>query len=73
VSVIIKLGRAQGLNTQQLVLWNYPVAVLLTYFLLKPDFSDIQISELPFHLYIPLGALLPTMFVLLFPYNIVVL
>lgn len=63
VSVIIKLGRSKGINTQQLVLWNYPVAVLLTYFLLKPDFSNVELADLPFQLYIPLGVLLPTMFI----------
>lgn len=63
VSVIIKVGRSRGIDTQQLVLWNYPVAVLLTLLLLKPDFSRVDLSELPFQFYIPLGILLPTMFV----------
>lgn len=63
VSVIIKVGRSRDINTQQLVLWNYPVAVLLTYLLLQPDFSGAQLVELPFYLYLPLGILLPTMFI----------
>lgn len=65
VSVIIKVGRSQGVNTQQLVLWNYPVAVLLTYFLLRPDFSQVEMSTLPFQLYVPLGVMLPTMFIII--------
>lgn len=65
VSVIIKVGRSQGINTQQLVLWNYPVAVLLTYFLLRPDFSQVEMSTLPFQLYVPLGVMLPTMFIII--------
>lgn len=63
VSVIIKVARSKCVNTQQLVLWNYPVAVLLTYFLLLPDFSGVDITALPFALYIPLGVMLPTMFI----------
>lgn len=65
MSVIIKVGRSKGVNTQQLVLWNYPVAVFLTYILLRPDFSGIVISSLPFQLYIPLGLMLPTMFIVI--------
>src|SRR5690606_13828459 len=61
----IKVGRSQGINTQQLVLWNYPVAVLLTYFLLRPDFSQVEMSTLPFQLYVPLGVMLPTMFIII--------
>jgi len=62
VSVIIKLGRAKDINTQQLVLWNYPITVLLSWILLKPDFSSVNFNQLPFHFYIPLAVLLPTMF-----------
>src|SRR5690606_18565960 len=65
VSVIIKVGRAKGINTQQLVLWNYPIAVLLSWILLQPDFSSVRLSQLPFHFYIPLAVLLPTMFIFL--------
>ncbi len=63
VSVIIKVGRARNIKTQQLVLWNYPISVLLSWVLLQPDFSSVQLDQLPFHLYIPLAVLLPTMFV----------
>ncbi|NGF58038.1 EamA/RhaT family transporter [Parapedobacter sp. SGR-10] len=63
VSVIIKVGRAKGINTQQLVLWNYPITVLLSWVLLQPDFSSVQLGQLPFHFYIPLAVLLPTMFI----------
>lgn len=63
VSVIIKVGRSRAINTQQLVLWNYPATVLLSYLLLNPDFSNVQLTQLPFHLYVPLALLLPTMFV----------
>ena len=63
VSVIIKLAQKRRMDVQQLVLWNYPITVFLTWFLLKPDFHLINISDFPYHLYIPLAILLPTMFI----------
>ncbi len=63
VSIIIKIGRAKGINTQQLVLWNYPTSVLLSWMLLQLDFSSLRLDQLPFHFYIPLAVLLPTMFI----------
>lgn len=63
VAVILKLARGRSLNVQQLVLWNYPTTVLLTYFLLKPSLTDISWQMLPYQLYIPLTILLPTLFI----------
>ncbi|WP_164108434.1 MULTISPECIES: EamA/RhaT family transporter [Sphingobacterium] len=63
VAVILKIARGKSLNVQQLVLWNYPTTVLLTYFLLKPALSDISWQTLPYQLYVPLTILLPTLFI----------
>jgi multidrug transporter EmrE-like cation transporter len=63
VSIIIKVARSKQVDTQQLVLWNYPVAVLMTYFLLKPDLSNSYAEQWPFMIYIPLAILLPTLFI----------
>lgn len=65
VAVIIKLARKKDVNVQQLVLWNYPCTVLMTYFLLKPILTDVSITTLPFQLYIPLIVLLPSLFILI--------
>ncbi|WP_225552074.1 DMT family transporter [Sphingobacterium bovistauri] len=51
------------MNVQQLVLWNYPTTVVLTYALFTPKFDEIKISSLPFQLYFPLMLLLPTLFI----------
>lgn len=63
VAVIIKLARMRGINHKQLIVWNYPVAILFTYVFLKPDLSAIVPKTLPWELYIPLGVLLPAIFV----------
>lgn len=65
VSIIIKVARAKKVDTQQVVLWNYPVAVLLTFFILKPELSTVHFAQLPFGFYIPLALLLPTLFICL--------
>lgn len=63
VSIIIKVAKNRHINVQQLVLWNYPIAVGLTYFFLEPDLTNINTSLLPLGFYIPLALLLPTLFI----------
>ncbi|MBE8715374.1 EamA family transporter [Sphingobacterium hungaricum] len=63
VSIIIKLARNRGVNTKQLIVWNYPIAVLLTYALFKPSLTTLNYLYLPWEFYIPLSILLPTIFV----------
>lgn len=63
VAVLIKLGRQKNIDVQQLVLWNYPVAVLLTFLLLRPALGSVSWDTLPFKFYIPLVVLLPTLFI----------
>ncbi|GGE33904.1 MULTISPECIES: EamA family transporter [Sphingobacterium] len=64
VAIIIKLARQRGVNYLQLLVWNYPVALLLTYFVLKPQIIPWT-SNLPWNLYLPLGFLLPFIFICL--------
>lgn len=63
VSVILKFARSKQVNHLQLIVWNYPVAVCLTYFILKPTLEVSMTSILPWHLYVPLAILLPSIFV----------
>lgn len=63
VAVLIKLARKKDVNVQQLVLWNYPSTVLLTYFLLKPQLKGLSFAALPFQFYFPLIVLLPSLFI----------
>ena len=62
VSVILKLARRYSVDTLQLIIWNYPVAVLCTWFFLRPDWSPAMVSNAPFSLYIALAVLLPGIF-----------
>jgi len=64
VAIIIKLARQRGVNYLQLLVWNYPVALLLTYFVLKPQIISWT-SNLPWNLYLSLGFLLPFIFICL--------
>lgn len=65
VAVLLKYARRAGLDTWQMIVWNYPAAVCLTYFIFQPDFSEIVVWSLPWHLYIPVAILLPTLFMIL--------
>ena len=63
VAVLIKFARKKNVNVQQIVLWNYPMTVVLTYTLLNPTLQQLNISLLPFTLYLPLIFLLPSLFI----------
>jgi len=63
VAVLLKYAKLQQVSTKQIIVWNYPIAAVLTYFVLEPDLGDIQIGQMPWELYIPLAILLPTLFI----------
>jgi len=65
VSVIIKLARRYSVNVLQMIAWNYPVAVLLSYHYLQPDMSTLSLSEAPVLSYLTLGILLPALFIII--------
>lgn len=65
VSVIIKLARRYSVNVLQMIAWNYPVAVLLSYHYLHPDLIAFSLERAPWVSYLSLGILLPALFVVL--------
>lgn len=65
VSVIIKLARRYSVNVVQMIAWNYPVAVVLSYHYLSPDVSHFSLAEAPVMSYVVLGVLLPTLFIII--------
>ncbi|WP_367770805.1 EamA/RhaT family transporter [Flavobacterium sp. WC2421] len=64
VGVIFKVVRKYTFSTTQIVAWNYVFALILCYFFFSPDLSVIDAS-IPWEIYIPLGILLPTIFLFL--------
>ncbi|GAA4794120.1 membrane protein [Olivibacter ginsenosidimutans] len=65
VSVIIKLARRYSVNVLQMIAWNYPIAVLLSYQYLQPDLQAFSLEQAPWLSYLSLGILLPALFVVL--------
>lgn len=63
VSVVIKLAKKRGIKHLHLIVWNYPVAALLTALLLNPQGNGFFNTDLPWRLYIALAILLPSIFI----------
>lgn len=62
VSVLLKFARNQGLDTSQIIVWNYPVAAALTFLFFKPQTAFISHPEAPWGIYLLLANLLPSVF-----------
>ena len=63
VGVILKFVRKKEIDVRQIVLWNYPATIALTYILFNPELDGVNFVELPWKFYIPLSILLPTLFI----------
>lgn len=64
VGVIFKVARRYPINSTQIVAANYLFALALCYFFFSPDFTKVG-SDAPWGIYIPLGFLLPSIFLVL--------
>lgn len=65
VSVLLKMLRQKDIDIRQTIVAGYPVAFLLTWFLLKPDVSTIHDLDNAWGIIIALGILLPAVFIIL--------
>ncbi|MBA2056446.1 EamA/RhaT family transporter [Psychrobacter cryohalolentis] len=65
VSVLLKILRQRDIDIRQTIVAGYPVAFLLTWFLLKPDVSDMSALGGAWAIIIGLGVLLPAVFIIL--------
>lgn len=65
VSVLLKILRQKQIDIRQTIVAGYPVAFLLTWFLLKPDISTMNTLGSAWAIIIALGVLLPVVFILL--------
>ena len=65
VSVLLKILRQRDIDIRQTIVAGYPVAFLLTWFLLKPDISGMSDLGGAWAIIIGLGVLLPAVFIIL--------
>ncbi|MGP5302817.1 EamA/RhaT family transporter [Psychrobacter celer] len=65
VSVLLKILRQKNIDIRQTIVAGYPVAFLLTWFLLTPDVSSISTLGNAWGIMLALGILLPTVFIIL--------
>ncbi len=65
VSVLLKILRQKNIDIRQTIVAGYPVAFLLTWFLLMPDVSGISTLGNAWGIILALGILLPTVFIIL--------
>lgn len=65
VSVLLKVLRQHQLDIRQTIVAGYPVALLLTWLLLRPDVSGINKLGGAWAIIIALGILLPAVFIVL--------
>ena len=65
VSVLLKILRQKNIDIRQTIVAGYPVAFLLTWFLLTPDVSSISTLGNAWGIILALGILLPTVFIIL--------
>ena len=65
VSVLLKILRQRDIDIRQTIVAGYPVAFLLTWFLLKRDVSSMTSLGGAWAIIIALGVLLPAVFIIL--------
>ena len=65
VSVLLKILRQRQVDIRQTIVAGYPVAFILTWWLLKPDLSAVAQLDAAWILILALGVLLPLVFVIL--------
>lgn len=65
VSVLLKILRQRQVDIRQTIVAGYPVAFLLTWWLLKPDLGAVSQLGAAWVLILALGVLLPLVFVIL--------
>ncbi len=66
VSLLLKWSKPKGFSPLALVTWNYAAALVLSWFLLKPDLAVLHdYKTVPWFAFVGLGVLLPSVFMAL--------
>ena len=64
VGVLFKVARSYNVSQVQIVGWNYVFALIFCYLSFSPDLSNLR-TLAPWGIYIPIGILLPAIFLFL--------
>jgi drug/metabolite transporter (DMT)-like permease len=64
VGVLFKIARSYNVSQVQIVGWNYVFALIFCYLSFSPDLSEVR-TLAPWGLYVPIGILLPAIFLFL--------
>lgn len=65
VSILLKLARRYIIHVPQAVAWNYLIATGLTWYFYNPAFQPKLLYHAPIYIYIILGVLLPSLFLVI--------
>ncbi len=65
VSIFLKMTRSRGIDVAQAILINYITAIILCIYLLKPSFNVSQIMANGAFIFVALGVLLPSVFIIM--------
>ena len=65
VSIFLKMTRSRGIDVAQAILINYITAIILCIYLLKPSFDVSQIMANGAFIFVALGVLLPSVFIIM--------
>ncbi|MBF0751064.1 MULTISPECIES: EamA/RhaT family transporter [unclassified Pasteurella] len=70
VSVLLKIARKKNIIIEQAIAFNYITAITLSYFLLKPDFKGLTLTDYIVQsesspIFLALGVLLPSVFIIM--------
>ncbi|AKG07976.1 membrane protein [Moraxella bovoculi] len=65
VSIFLKMARGRGIDVVQAILINYITAIILCIYLLKPSFDVSQIMANGAFIFVALGVLLPSVFIIM--------
>ena len=65
VSIFLKMTRSRGIDVAQAILINYITAIILYIYLLKPSFDVSQIMANGAFIFVALGVLLPSVFIIM--------
>lgn len=65
VSIFLKMARSRGIDVAQAILINYITAIILCIYLLKPSFDVSQIMANGAFIFVALGVLLPSVFIIM--------